>query len=279
MLIEFPLSEIVQTCASAFADMCRLKRTAIANGPSFDLAKKWELARHTLRLNLGLLKDELRAQEMHMDSFDTGCFDRIFADSLACPGVPVPAKKVEEDGQKESREKPVLRPPKYGFVRDAVIEMHGTIRPDEPATIYKTIIDNMEKEGERFFANVKKATRNQTAREGRMSVPTKKTKSVTIIPGGFRYKNKNFSLTAGRLFDMLRALVESPHERLTSRELLEALKVDNESVTYPEQIIKDTAKKLRRALRQAVRKVGLKCADPLPHIGKGQNLAYELAMP
>ena len=56
--------------------------------------------------------------------------------------------------------------------------------------------------------------------------------------------------------------------------------MNDEDVTFPEQVIRDTAKKLRAALKQAAKQIGhtnLQRLWPLQSIGKGEYLTYSLA--
>jgi hypothetical protein len=102
--------------------------------------------------------------------------------------------------------------------------------------------------------------------------------SLTILPGGFRYAGRRHDLT-GRPLDMLRALLESTDGSLTADELRVKMRVSDESVDYPEQVVRDTARRLRRALRRACAAAGRPCADPLPSTGRRDDLTYRLAMP
>jgi hypothetical protein len=106
----------------------------------------------------------------------------------------------------------------------------------------------------------------------------RKPDGLELIPGGFAYKGRTHDLT-GRPRDMLEALVESHHRRCTASELRKVIGVDDESTTYPEQVIRDTAKTLRNALKGAVKAAGLSCKNPLPSTGKGKDLTYILALP
>jgi hypothetical protein len=115
-------------------------------------------------------------------------------------------------------------------------------------------------------------------RQQQKRVPADGGNSLELIPGGFAYKGKDHDLI-GRPRDMLEALVKSPHRRYTAVGLRKALRVDDEAVTYPEQVVKDTATELRLHLRNAVADAGLTCADPLPSLGKGKDLTYKLDLP
>jgi hypothetical protein len=99
-----------------------------------------------------------------------------------------------------------------------------------------------------------------------------------LVPGGFEYKGKAHDLT-GRPRDMLAALLESRHRRCAVSDLRRSLGVDDEAVEWPEQVIKDTAKELRAALRAAASGADVACGNPLPSTGKGRDLTYKLDMP
>src|SRR5206468_2474146 len=62
---------------------------------------------------------------------------------------------------------------------------------------------------------------------------------LELVPGGFAYRGKVHELT-GKPRDMLAALQISRDRRCTALELREAIHVDDEAVTYPEQVVKDT---------------------------------------
>jgi hypothetical protein len=101
---------------------------------------------------------------------------------------------------------------------------------------------------------------------------------VELIVGGFSYCGKPNDLS-GRPLAMLQELLKSKRHRCSARELRVALNINDEDVEYPEQVIRDTAKTLRQALKEAVIKAGRKCANPLPHIGRGPDLTYKVEMP
>jgi hypothetical protein len=101
---------------------------------------------------------------------------------------------------------------------------------------------------------------------------------VTLVPGGFEYGGRRHDLT-GRPVAMLQALLRSHHHSLTAEQLRVQMAVDDEAVDNPDQVIRDTARKLRHALREAIREAGLTCPDPLPSTDSGARLAYRLAIP
>jgi hypothetical protein len=107
--------------------------------------------------------------------------------------------------------------------------------------------------------------------------------NLEIIAGGFAYRGKTYDL-AGRSFQMLRALFDAKHHRMSRNDLRTQLSVNDDHVNYPDQVIADTAKSLRKALRKALEETGElerdgKTIDPLPSYDEGKNLAYGLNMP
>jgi hypothetical protein len=103
--------------------------------------------------------------------------------------------------------------------------------------------------------------------------------SLALAPGGFTYRGGRVINLSGRPLDMLRALLESRHCRCGTAELRQAMGVDDENVNYPEQVVKDTAKILRAALRKAVYAARQTCENPLPSVGRGKDLTYALHLP
>jgi hypothetical protein len=101
---------------------------------------------------------------------------------------------------------------------------------------------------------------------------------LALCAGGFEFRGQPHTLT-GRPLDMLRALLAARFRCLGVDELRVALAIDDVAVSFPEQVVKDSAKDLRRALRQAVESAGLSCDDPLPSQGKGKSLSYRLSLP
>jgi hypothetical protein len=102
--------------------------------------------------------------------------------------------------------------------------------------------------------------------------------ALTLVPGGYTYLGKPHNL-GGRPLAMLQALLDAPDRRLTADKLRVAMRVDDESVEHPDQVIRDTATDLRRSLRNAVKAAGLTCANPLPSSGRGCELVYWLDLP
>jgi hypothetical protein len=76
---------------------------------------------------------------------------------------------------------------------------------------------------------------------------------------------------------MLEVLLASRGRRATADGLRREMRIDDESVDNPEQVVKDTASALRDALRKAacLRPRG---RNPLPSTGRGRDLAYHLAL-
>jgi hypothetical protein len=99
---------------------------------------------------------------------------------------------------------------------------------------------------------------------------------LALVAGGFTLDDKFFRLT-GRARDLLEALLKARHHRATVDQLREAMRIEDVEVTYPEQVIKDAAKDLRAALKNAVTETrGSYPEDPLPSTGQLKDLAYEL---
>jgi hypothetical protein len=101
---------------------------------------------------------------------------------------------------------------------------------------------------------------------------------LVLIPGGFSYGGKPY-LLSGKPRAMLAALLVSRYRRCTAAELRKSLDLNDDVVTYPEQVVKDAAKELRAALRKAANDAGLSCDNPLKSVGKREELTYILAMP
>jgi hypothetical protein len=83
----------------------------------------------------------------------------------------------------------------------------------------------------------------------------------------------------GRPLAMLKALLTTQDERCTVNDLRKAMNIDEEAVSYPEQVIRDTAKRLRTALKRAWEAARQEITDPLPSIGRGGELTYALRHP
>jgi hypothetical protein len=101
---------------------------------------------------------------------------------------------------------------------------------------------------------------------------------LECVPGGFCYRGKFLGL-CGRPLAMLRALLTARHKRLSAGQLRDAMKVDDDAVSEPHQVVIDTACSLRRALQQAVAEAGRTRENPLPSKGRGKDLTYLLDLP
>jgi hypothetical protein len=102
--------------------------------------------------------------------------------------------------------------------------------------------------------------------------------ALELVAGGFIFRAKTHELS-GRPRAMLAALLDTDNRRMTAEELREALAIDDDAVNFPEQVVKDTAIKLRKALKSAALESGLSCENPLRSNGKGRDLTYILDMP
>src|SRR5262249_10767906 len=100
---------------------------------------------------------------------------------------------------------------------------------------------------------------------------------IELADGGFALHGAFFPLT-GRPLAMLRVLLKSFHRSATADHLREEMKINDQEVTYPEQVILDTASKLRAALTEAARAAGLEVKNPLPSVGSGEDLTYRLGL-
>jgi hypothetical protein len=99
---------------------------------------------------------------------------------------------------------------------------------------------------------------------------------IVLVPGGFELDGKHQQLT-GRPLEMLRAILNARHYTETAENLRRALGIDDEFVELPDQVIKDTASDLRRALRSASRNSSHPLpANPFPSNGRGPHLVYRL---
>jgi hypothetical protein len=101
-------------------------------------------------------------------------------------------------------------------------------------------------------------------------------KELVLDPGGFRLGGEHHDLS-GRPFAMLKALLESRDHCATADDLRVAMDINNDSVDFPEQVVRDTAKKLRTVLRKAAG-----CSEkqnPLPSSGRGAELSYRISLP
>jgi hypothetical protein len=101
---------------------------------------------------------------------------------------------------------------------------------------------------------------------------------VVLVAGGFEYAGRSHTLT-GRPRAMLAALLAARGWRMTALAIRDALEVSDVFVGFPEQVVRDTAYDLRRALRAACAAVGRECVNPLPSTGRGADLTYRLDMP
>jgi hypothetical protein len=128
------------------------------------------------------------------------------------------------------------------------------------------------------------AKRGGPQREGPGQPPDQPTPAATgepiaLAPGGFRLGGGVFDLS-GKPFFMLSALLEARDHRLSASDLRRELRWDDAQLTWPEQAVKDTAGKLRKALRDALRATGESSpGDPLPSTGEGAGLTYHLCLP
>jgi hypothetical protein len=101
-------------------------------------------------------------------------------------------------------------------------------------------------------------------------VPTNR---LALADGGFTLWG-TFQLLTGRPQQLLTVLLASRHNSATSGTLRSEMDVDDEGVSYPEQVVRDAAKDLRTALRKAAGKGA--DYNPVPSTGRGDDLTYHL---
>jgi hypothetical protein len=99
---------------------------------------------------------------------------------------------------------------------------------------------------------------------------------ITLVPEGFQLLGGGVESLPGKPLAMLQAIMATRHRRMTATDILKTLWRDN-FISNPEQAVKDTASKLRLALRDALRRTGIaELGDPLPSTGQGADLTYQL---
>jgi hypothetical protein len=101
---------------------------------------------------------------------------------------------------------------------------------------------------------------------------------LRILPEGFVYQEKTYRLT-GKPLAMLRELLAANDHCLSARQLQAAVCPDEELPASAEQAVRDTVRKLRKALWIVVRNAGQRPSNHLPSAGKGENLSYRLSLP
>src|SRR5262249_21207319 len=99
---------------------------------------------------------------------------------------------------------------------------------------------------------------------------------IELVPAGFRLRGGQVEPLAGKPLAVLRALLGARHWRLSAGAIRRAV-WPADTITHPDQAVKDAAGDLRQALRQALRRAGARApGDPLPSQGRGADLAYQL---
>jgi hypothetical protein len=126
-----------------------------------------------------------------------------------------------------------------------------------------------------MIAELRRAAPSDAASSGEVR-PTAETNRLALADGGFTLSGK-FQSLIGRPRQMLKVLLESRHNSATSRTLRSKMGVNDLDVDHPEQVIRDAAKYLRKALRKAAGKGN--DYDPIPSAGSGDDLAYRLDQP
>jgi hypothetical protein len=116
---------------------------------------------------------------------------------------------------------------------------------------------------------------HSTAEEERPPDRAPELQGLELIPGGFSYRGTAHELT-GRPLKMLKALLAAKHHRLTTDQLRERMEIDDAEVCFPEQVVKDAAKELRKALKSAAALAGESGKNHLTSTGRGADLTYIL---
>jgi hypothetical protein len=115
--------------------------------------------------------------------------------------------------------------------------------------------------------------RNLSCFAANAAEPVETQSRLALAPGGFSLGDKLYRLT-GRPLEMLRVLLNSKHYAATVTQLRIEMKINDEVVSFPEQVIRDAAKALRAALRRAANKP--KTWEPVPSAGTGEQISYRL---
>jgi hypothetical protein len=102
--------------------------------------------------------------------------------------------------------------------------------------------------------------------------------ALELIAGGFALHGKTHDLT-GRPRAILEALLGARYHRCTADGLRELLKIDDEAVNNPVQVVKDAVNDLKTAPIQAAKDDEVSWDGPITSTGKGKDLTYILTMP
>jgi len=171
------------------------------------------------------------------------------------PWLRLPTPKEHDDARSAARIKELGRKK----IRDFLVELLvGS--PEQLATTRKVI----KREGRRLVGLAEEA-QGQGAR------------SLKLGSGGF-FCGDQFIPLGGRPMKMLTVLLDAPGLSLTADALREKMRINDISVTYPEQVVIDTASELRKVLRNALG-LSSKKDNPVPSKGSGDTLAYRLEIP
>lgn len=98
---------------------------------------------------------------------------------------------------------------------------------------------------------------------------------LRLIPEGFSFHGKKHRLT-GRPYQLLEALLKSRTKSARVGDLCSAMGIEPVDVDYPEQVVKDAAAKLKKALNKATKKAGTS-TELFTSTGRGGQLAYSIA--
>jgi len=111
---------------------------------------------------------------------------------------------------------------------------------------------------------------NTTVGTWKNEVPDAAGLPIEIVAGGFVVSGTRHDLI-GKPLELLRLLTNAHHQEMFASLIREKL-WPADTLNWPDQAVKDTARKLRKALREAFPDID----DPLPSVGEGASLAYRL---
>lgn len=104
--------------------------------------------------------------------------------------------------------------------------------------------------------------------------PAAKTTVIELIAGHMAFRGVEKKLI-GQPRRMLKELLSSRHY-CCSADHLERILADSAYTDNPRKVVIDTAKQLRAAIKELLQAALHPCDNPLPSVGSGEDLAYQL---
>jgi hypothetical protein len=102
---------------------------------------------------------------------------------------------------------------------------------------------------------------------------------IEEVPAGFRLWGGDIEPLTGKPLAVLKALLDARDNRLSADDIRRKV-WPGDAITYPEQAVKGTVSKLRKALCQALQRRSVKVpGDSVPSTGRGADLTYQLKLP